>query len=98
MRLHKRTARLLGEWNASVRRFDAVLEKAYGGKRTTEWFEIFASEKCHDVYGANTWLRDDTTNAGTITCDFARLMREEGRTDVKEIKCLEFGSAIISNM
>jgi isocitrate dehydrogenase len=35
---------------------------------------------------------------GTVTYDFARLMKEEGWADVKEIKCSEFGSAIISNM
>lgn len=39
-----------------------------------------------------------TINAGTVTYDFARLMREEGRTDVKEIKCSEYGSEIINNM
>jgi len=37
-------------------------------------------------------------NAGTVTYDFARLMAQEGRTDVKEIKCSEFGTAIINNM
>jgi isocitrate dehydrogenase len=33
-----------------------------------------------------------------VTYDFARLMREEGRTDVKEIKCSEYGTEIIKNM
>jgi len=37
-------------------------------------------------------------NAGTVTYDFAQLIKEEGRTDVEEIKCPEFGSAIINNM
>jgi isocitrate dehydrogenase len=37
-------------------------------------------------------------NAGTVTYDFARLMKEEGRKDVKEIKCSEFGTEIIKNM
>ncbi|MER3425531.1 MAG: NADP-dependent isocitrate dehydrogenase, partial [Nitrospiraceae bacterium] len=35
---------------------------------------------------------------GTVTYDFARLMKEEGRTDVKEIKCSEYGTEIIKNM
>lgn len=35
---------------------------------------------------------------GTVTYDFARLMKEEGRTDVNEIKCSAFGSEIINNM
>jgi isocitrate dehydrogenase len=50
-------------WAASVRVFDAAVEKAYQGKRKIEWFEVFAGEKCNTVYGANTWLHDDTTNA-----------------------------------
>jgi isocitrate dehydrogenase len=29
---------------------------------------------------------------GTVTYDFARLMKAEGRTDVQEIKCSEFGT------
>jgi len=37
-------------------------------------------------------------NNGTVTYDFARLMKEEGRTDVTESKCSEFGTKIIENM
>ena len=29
-------------WKASQRVFDAAVEKAYGGKRSIKWFEIFA--------------------------------------------------------
>ncbi|WP_447974272.1 NADP-dependent isocitrate dehydrogenase [Nitrospira sp. Kam-Ns4a] len=50
-------------WAASVRVFDAAVEKAYGGKRRIEWFEVYAGEKCNKVYGENTWLHDDTVNA-----------------------------------
>ncbi|MBI3596420.1 MAG: NADP-dependent isocitrate dehydrogenase [Nitrospirae bacterium] len=50
-------------WAASVRVFDAAVEKAYKGKRKIEWFEVFAGEKCNKIYGENTWLHDDTTNA-----------------------------------
>ncbi|MGH7909713.1 MAG: NADP-dependent isocitrate dehydrogenase [Thermodesulfobacteriota bacterium] len=50
-------------WKAAVRVFDAAVEKAYAGKKKIEWFEVFAGEKCNEVYGANTWLHDDTTNA-----------------------------------
>ena len=32
-------------WHASQRVFDAAVEKAYGGKRSVKWFEIFAGEK-----------------------------------------------------
>jgi isocitrate dehydrogenase len=36
--------------------------------------------------------------AHTVTYDFARLMKAEGLTDVKELKCSEFGDAIIAHM
>ena len=50
-------------WAASVRVFNAAVEKAYKGRRKIEWFEIYAGEKCNNIYGPNTWLHDDTTNA-----------------------------------
>ncbi|RMH04566.1 MAG: NADP-dependent isocitrate dehydrogenase [Nitrospirae bacterium] len=50
-------------WAAAVRVFDAAVEKAYGGKRKIEWFEVYAGEKCNKIYGENTWLHDDTINA-----------------------------------
>jgi isocitrate dehydrogenase len=36
--------------------------------------------------------------AHTVTYDFARLMKAEGAKDVKELKCSEFGDAIVSHM
>lgn len=50
-------------WAASVRVFDAAVQKAYGGKRKIEWFEVYAGEKCNKIYGENTWLHDDTLQA-----------------------------------
>src|SRR5438309_10034466 len=50
-------------WAASVRVFDAAVQKAYGGKRRIEWFEVYAGEKCNKIYGEGKWLHDDTTNA-----------------------------------
>jgi isocitrate dehydrogenase len=47
-------------WRASQRVFDAAVQKAYGGKRSIVWFEVFAGEKANVVYGPNTWLHDDT--------------------------------------
>src|SRR5437879_2800671 len=32
-------------WRASVRVFDAAIDKAYGGKRRVEWKEVLAGEK-----------------------------------------------------
>ena len=34
-------------WNASVRVFDAVVAKTYGGKRKIHWMEVLAGEKAH---------------------------------------------------
>jgi isocitrate dehydrogenase len=50
-------------WAASVRVFDAAVEKAYGGRRRVVWHEIYAGEKANAVYGEGTWLPDDTTAA-----------------------------------
>ena len=47
-------------WRASRRVFDAAVHKAYGGKRSIVWFEVYAGEKANVVYGPNTWLHDDT--------------------------------------
>jgi isocitrate dehydrogenase len=48
-------------WKASVRVFDAAVEKAYRGKRRVAWYEIFAGEKAKAKF--NNWLPDDSVNA-----------------------------------
>ncbi len=48
-------------WKASVRVFDAAVEKAYGGKRRVAWYEVFAGEKAMAKF--NNWLPDDTISA-----------------------------------
>lgn len=50
-------------WAASQRVFDAAVEKAYGGSKKIEWFEVYAGEKSNVVYGENTWLPEDTLKA-----------------------------------
>jgi isocitrate dehydrogenase len=50
-------------WAASVRVFDAAVEKAYGGRRRIVWHEIYAGEKANEVYGEGQWLPEDTTQA-----------------------------------
>ncbi|MBW2542654.1 MAG: isocitrate dehydrogenase (NADP(+)) [Deltaproteobacteria bacterium] len=50
-------------WAASARVFDAAVAKAYGGEREIAWYEIYAGEKANQVYGPDTWLPEDTTNA-----------------------------------
>ena len=50
-------------WRASQRVFDAAVKKAYEGKKSIVWFEIYAGEKSNQVYGPNTWLPEDTLTA-----------------------------------
>jgi isocitrate dehydrogenase len=45
-------------WNASVRVFDAAVEKVYAGKRKVEWKEVLAGEKAFKLTG--NWLPDQT--------------------------------------
>jgi isocitrate dehydrogenase len=42
---------------------DAVVQSAYAGKRSIAWMEIYAGEKANTVYGADTWLPDETLDA-----------------------------------
>ena len=48
-------------WAASVRVFDAAVQKAYGGKRKISWFEVFAGEAAKNKF--DNWLPDDTVEA-----------------------------------
>ena len=45
-------------WKASVRVFDAAVNKAYGGKRKIQWKEVFAGQKAFDRTGE--WLPQET--------------------------------------
>ena len=48
-------------WAASVRVFDAAVEKAYGGQKKIEWKEVLAGEKAFNQTGS--WLPDETLDA-----------------------------------
>src|SRR2546421_744285 len=48
-------------WRASVRVFDAAVQKAYKGKKKIAWMEVFAGEKAFKRF--NNWLPDDTVAA-----------------------------------
>jgi isocitrate dehydrogenase len=48
-------------WKASVRVFNAAVEKAYKGKRRVAWYEVFAGEKAKAKF--DSWLPDDTVEA-----------------------------------
>jgi isocitrate dehydrogenase len=45
-------------WAASVRVFDAAVEKAYGGAKKIEWMEVLAGEKAFHATGE--WLPQET--------------------------------------
>jgi isocitrate dehydrogenase len=48
-------------WRASVRVFDAAVDKAFGGKKKIVWFEVPAGEKAKEQHGE--WLPNDTLEA-----------------------------------
>ena len=48
-------------WRASVRVFDAAVERAYQGKRKIAWMEVFAGEKSFKQY--QDWLPQETIDA-----------------------------------
>ena len=48
-------------WKASVRVFDAAVEKAYEGKRKIEWMEVLAGEKAFNHNGE--WMPQATMDA-----------------------------------
>jgi isocitrate dehydrogenase len=48
-------------WAASVRVFDAAVEKAYGKAKKVSWFEVFAGQAAKDQF--DEWLPDDTVAA-----------------------------------
>ena len=45
-------------WKASVRVFNAAIEKSYGGKRRVEWLEVYAGEKAFQSKGE--WAPEET--------------------------------------
>ncbi len=48
-------------WKASVRVFDAAVEKAYQGARKIEWKEVLAGQKAFDQTGS--WMPEETMEA-----------------------------------
>jgi isocitrate dehydrogenase len=48
-------------WRASVRVFDAAVEKCYKGERRVRWMEVFAGEKAFNAHG--DWLPQETVDA-----------------------------------
>ena len=42
---------------------DAAIAKAYNGKRSIAWMEVYAGEKAVAIYGHDMWLPDETIDA-----------------------------------
>jgi isocitrate dehydrogenase len=42
---------------------DAAVDKAYGGRRSIAWMEVYAGEKAVNTYGNEAWLPEETMNA-----------------------------------
>ncbi len=49
--------------SASMLMWNEAVTKAYGGTRKIAWMEIHSGEKANDVYGADTWLPEETLQA-----------------------------------
>lgn len=48
-------------WNASVKVFDAAVQKAYGGKRKIHWCEVYAGQKATQMYNGNFFPEETLT-------------------------------------
>ncbi len=48
-------------WRAASAVLDASVEKAYGGKKKLEWYEVYAGEKAKRMF--DSWLPDATVEA-----------------------------------
>ena len=48
-------------WRASVRVFDAAIEKAFNGERRVSWMEVYAGEKAFTQF--QDWLPQETVDA-----------------------------------
>ncbi len=48
-------------WKASVRVFDAAVEKSSNGKRKIEWLQVYAGGEAHSKF--SSWLPTDTLDA-----------------------------------
>ena len=45
-------------WPATQKVLDAAVAKAYGGKKTIEWFKVYAGDEACDLYGTYQYLQD----------------------------------------
>jgi len=50
-------------WPATQLVIDKAIQKAYGNKRSIEWFKIYAGDEACDLYGTYQYLPNDTLEA-----------------------------------
>ncbi|MCX7818955.1 MAG: NADP-dependent isocitrate dehydrogenase [Kiritimatiellae bacterium] len=48
---------------AAMRVWNAAVDRAYQGKRSVAWMEVYAGEKAVRIYGEGVWLPDETLEA-----------------------------------
>ncbi|GLS84666.1 NADP-dependent isocitrate dehydrogenase [Paraferrimonas haliotis] len=51
-----------------IKVIDAAVAKSYGGERKIHWMEVYSGEKATQVYGADTWLPQETLTAVKDYC------------------------------
>ena len=49
--------------NAAMHIWNSAIQKAYSGKRSIAWTEVFAGEKATRIYGEGVWLPEETLQA-----------------------------------
>ncbi len=50
-------------WKVAQKTLDSAVNKAYKGKKSISWMEVFAGEKSTQIYGKDEWLPQDTIDA-----------------------------------
>lgn len=48
---------------AMIKVVDAAVEKAYGGRKSISWMEVYCGEKSTLVYGPDVWMPEETLEA-----------------------------------
>ena len=51
-------------WKASVRVFDASVQKAYGGEKKIEWLKVLAGEEAFNATG--NWMPEETIKSNNF--------------------------------
>ena len=47
-------------WKSSVNVFNSAVRKAYDGRKSVHWLEVYAGEKANEIYKEDIWLPQET--------------------------------------